>query len=178
MGWFVVDKFYTLSGQTPVYAAALLLDPSKRRKHIERNWQCNEIDELLSAIAITGPPLDGADDFETFIDAPPTRIAGSPLERWLHRDQRTAYPRLSCMAIDILSIPLESFDVESHFSWARRTLSWDRESTTCENLEKVECVGNWMREGIIVSKSHSGRGVVSSVAVEISAETEAEDFLD
>ncbi|KAF6528150.1 hypothetical protein HZS61_008452 [Fusarium oxysporum f. sp. conglutinans] len=39
MGWFVLNKYYTLSDQTPVYAAALLLDPSKRRKYIERNWQ-------------------------------------------------------------------------------------------------------------------------------------------
>ncbi|KAJ3454778.1 hypothetical protein MRS44_013378 [Fusarium solani] len=219
MGWFVLNKYYTLSDQTPVYAAALLLDPSKRRKYIERNWQeswhapaiaaaqqiwldeynaapipeslrvpldvssssgrqHNELDELLSDIAVTGPILDDADDFETFIYAPPTRITGSPLQWWLHRDQRKAYPRLSRMAIDILSIPPESSDVESHFSSARRTLSWDRESMTCENLAKVECVGNWMREGIIVPKSHGGRGVISSVAVEFSVETEAEDFLD
>ncbi|RKK15571.1 hypothetical protein BFJ66_g18070, partial [Fusarium oxysporum f. sp. cepae] len=219
MGWFVLNKYYTLSDQTPVYAAALLLDPSKRRKYIERNWQeswhapaiaaaqqiwldeynaapipeslrvpldvssssgrqHNELDELLSDIAVTGPILDDADDFETFIDAPPTRITGSPLQWWLHRDQRKAYRRLSRMAIDILSIPPESSDVESHFSSARRTLSWDRESMTCENLAKVECVGNWMREGIIVPKSRGGRGVISSVAVEFSVETEAEDFLD
>lgn len=82
------------------------------------------------------------------------------------------------MAINILLIPPELSDVKSYFSSARRTLSWDRESMTCENLAKVECVGNWMREGIIVSKSHGGRGVISSVAVEFSVETEAEDFLD
>jgi hypothetical protein len=43
---------------------------------------------------------------------------------------------------------------------------------------KVECVGNWMREGIIIPKSHGGSGVISSVTVEFSVETEAEDFLD
>lgn len=37
---------------------------------------------------------------------------------------------------------------------------------TCENLVKVECVGNWIREGIIVPKSRGGRGVISIVAVE------------
>lgn len=218
MGWFVLNKYYALSDQTPVYAAALLLDPSKRRKYIERNWrvswqapaiaaaqklwldeyktaaipeslwvppdvpssrrQRNELDELLSDIAVTGPIVDDADDFETFVNAPPTRITGSPLEWWLHRDQRKAYPRLSRMAIDLLSIPPESSDVESHFSSARRTLSWDRESMTCENLAKVECVGNWIREGIIVPKSHGGRGVISSVAVEFGIDTEAEIFLD
>jgi hypothetical protein len=39
MGWFVLNKYYTLSDQTPVYAAALLLDPSKRRQYIKRNRQ-------------------------------------------------------------------------------------------------------------------------------------------
>ncbi|KAH8800696.1 hypothetical protein F5884DRAFT_534086 [Xylogone sp. PMI_703] len=139
MGWFVLDKYYTLSDQTPVYAAALLLDPSKRKKYIERNWQeswqapaiaaarqiwldeynipvvpessqmsldisssskrqWNELDELLKDIAVTGPISDDADNFETFTNAPPTRITGSPLERWLHRDQRKAYPRLSLIS--------------------------------------------------------------------------------
>jgi hypothetical protein len=82
------------------------------------------------------------------------------------------------MAIGILSIPPESSDVESYFSSARCTLSWDRESMTCESLAKVECMGNWMREGIIVPRSHGDRGIISSVVVEFSVETEAEDFLD
>lgn len=49
---------------------------------------------------------------------------------------------------------------------------------TCENLAKVECVSNWIREGIIVARSHGGRGVISSVSVELSVETGTEDFLD
>lgn len=35
MGWFVLDKYYTISGDTLVYAAALLLNPSKRSKYIK-----------------------------------------------------------------------------------------------------------------------------------------------
>jgi hypothetical protein len=38
MGWFVLDKYYTMTEDAPVYAAALLLDPSKRIKYIERHW--------------------------------------------------------------------------------------------------------------------------------------------
>lgn len=82
------------------------------------------------------------------------------------------------MAIDILSIPPESSDVESHFSSARRTMSWGRESMKCENLAKVECVGTWICEGIIVPKFRGGRGVISSVAVEFGMDTEVDDFLD
>ncbi|CEJ92612.1 hypothetical protein VHEMI08251 [[Torrubiella] hemipterigena] len=140
--------------------------------------QCNKLDELLSDIAVTGPIVGDADDFEIFICAPPIRITGTALEWWLHSDQRKAYPRLSRIAIDILSIPPESSDAESHFSSTRRTLSWDRERMTCENLAKVECVGNWIREGIIVPKSRGGRGVISSVAVEFGMDTEVEVLLD
>ncbi|KJK74527.1 hypothetical protein H634G_10224 [Metarhizium anisopliae BRIP 53293] len=30
MGWFVLDKYYTRSEESPIYATALLLDPLKR----------------------------------------------------------------------------------------------------------------------------------------------------
>ncbi|KAJ4077856.1 hypothetical protein NW769_015272 [Fusarium oxysporum] len=38
MGWFVLDKYYTMTEDVPVYAAALLLDPSKRLAYIQKNW--------------------------------------------------------------------------------------------------------------------------------------------
>ncbi|KAI8401644.1 hypothetical protein FOFC_18513 [Fusarium oxysporum] len=31
MGWFILDKYYAFIESTPVYAAAMLLDPSKRK---------------------------------------------------------------------------------------------------------------------------------------------------
>ncbi|ENH63497.1 hypothetical protein FOC1_g10000105, partial [Fusarium oxysporum f. sp. cubense race 1] len=70
------------------------------------------------------------------------------------------YPRLSRMAIDILSIPSESAEPERAFSGARRTASWDRLRITCKNLEKVECIGNWLREGLIVPSGEGGLGLV------------------
>lgn len=38
MGWFVLNKYYTMTEDVPVYAAVLLLDPSKRLKYIKQNW--------------------------------------------------------------------------------------------------------------------------------------------
>ena len=35
MGWFVLNKYYTMTDNVPVYAAALLLDPSKRQAYIK-----------------------------------------------------------------------------------------------------------------------------------------------
>lgn len=64
------------------------------------------------------------------------------------------------MAIDILSIPPELAEPERAFSGARRTASWDRLWITCQNLEKVECIGNWLREGLIIPFSKGGLGLV------------------
>jgi hypothetical protein len=63
------------------------------------------------------------------------------------------------MAIDILSIPPESSEPERTFSGTRRTCSWDRSRLTCLNIQKIECVGNWLREGHIHPNSTSGMGL-------------------
>ena len=38
MGWFVLDKYYTMTEEAPVYAAALLLNPSCRVAYLKKNW--------------------------------------------------------------------------------------------------------------------------------------------
>ncbi|KAF6518523.1 hypothetical protein HZS61_002601 [Fusarium oxysporum f. sp. conglutinans] len=38
MGWFIMDKYYTMTEDVPVYSAALLLDLSKRDAYIKQNW--------------------------------------------------------------------------------------------------------------------------------------------
>ncbi|KAF4435120.1 restless-like transposase [Fusarium austroafricanum] len=38
MGWFILSKYYRLTDEVPVYAAALLLDPRKRIAYIKQNW--------------------------------------------------------------------------------------------------------------------------------------------
>ncbi|RKK63897.1 hypothetical protein BFJ69_g16809, partial [Fusarium oxysporum] len=38
MGWFIMNKYYTMTEDVPVYSAALLLDPSKRDAYIKQNW--------------------------------------------------------------------------------------------------------------------------------------------
>jgi hypothetical protein len=36
--WHVFGKYYELSDENPVYAAALILHPSRRKAHIQKNW--------------------------------------------------------------------------------------------------------------------------------------------
>ncbi|KAI8412239.1 hypothetical protein FOFC_08869 [Fusarium oxysporum] len=113
----------------------------------------------MSDIAVTGPILDDADDFETFIDAPPTRIAGSPLEWLLHRDQRKAYPRLSRKAIDILSIPPELSDREHGL---REPATWLKENGVVDSwkhpMKRTANLRKW--EGISVAEVYVWLGIL------------------
>ncbi|KAF2191633.1 hypothetical protein K469DRAFT_555557, partial [Zopfia rhizophila CBS 207.26] len=47
-GWFVLNKYHTMTEDDPVYAVALLLDPSKRRAYIEQNWPSDWLQSAFS----------------------------------------------------------------------------------------------------------------------------------
>jgi hypothetical protein len=63
--------------------------------------------------------------------------------------QRQRWPWLSYMAIDILSIPAMSDELERVFSGARRTILWERGQMELETLEMTECLKHWKRSGIL-----------------------------
>ncbi|KAF5705269.1 ribonuclease H [Fusarium mundagurra] len=182
MCWFILDKYYTMTENVPVYAAALLLDPSKRKSYIEECWPENgtraqqslavpallkrKKDTMLSKMRLevrnkTMARARGKDDFDSFISEAPIALAEdtTPLQWWCSEDVRTAYPRLSRMAIDILSVPAESAEPERTFSGARRTARWDRLRLLIESIEKIECIGNWLREGHIRPSTEGGIGL-------------------
>ncbi|KAG6989569.1 putative 30S ribosomal protein S17-like protein [Fusarium oxysporum f. sp. conglutinans] len=205
MCWFILDKYYTMTEDVPVYAAALLLDPSKRKSYIEECWpeewhegafaaarslwkeEYNyDVEIHLSEQSLAVPALlkrkkdtmlskmrlevrnktmaraRGKDDFDSFISEAPIALAEdtTPLQWWCSEDVRTAYPRLSRMAIDILSVPAESAEPERTFSGARRTARWDRLRLLIESIEKIECIGNWLREGHIRPSAEGGIGLL------------------
>ncbi|KAL9563688.1 hypothetical protein ACKAV7_012077 [Fusarium commune] len=95
MGWFVLDKYYTMSDEAPVYVAALLLDPRCRKAYLDKNWKKEmEVETALST---------DSDNLDAFINSPAIKIDCKPLEWWCRIEQRRQFPRLSRMAIDILS---------------------------------------------------------------------------
>ena len=65
-----------------------------------------------------------ADNWESFIAADPTEMSTkTALEWWCQEQQQSRYPRLSRMAIDILSIPaMMSAEAERVFSGAQRQI--------------------------------------------------------
>jgi hypothetical protein len=39
IGWFILNKYYTISEEAPVYVAALPLDPRYRKAYLDKNWK-------------------------------------------------------------------------------------------------------------------------------------------
>lgn len=202
MGWFVLDKYYAMTEEVPAYAAALLLDPTRRMAYIRQNWpsewhqtairaaqelwsaeykglaspdeptipmpppkraKSNELSQLFGVVEVKKTARVERDDLLLFAEADPIEIDCTPLAWWCRSEQLAMYPRLSRMAIDILSIPAESAEPERVFSGARRTASWDRLKMSCASLERVECIGNWLREGLIKPEYDGGLGLAVGV---------------
>ena len=110
----------------------------------------NVLDRLKRSLQVEMAGPTDEDDVQLFINARPIAIKHlTPLEWWCLPEQRQRYPQLHRMAINILSIPPSSAEPERTFSGARRTQSWDRLRMTAVNLERLECIGNWLRNGHI-----------------------------
>jgi hypothetical protein len=193
----IFDKYYKKTDDTPVYAAAIILHPSRRTQYIRQNWkkdrqkralssvkklweeyQHADIADLAAVASYTSRKMESLsreldefdlmakdldvisgsseeDEYEMYISQNPIQISGSALDWWLHDEQQQRWPRLSQMAIDLLSIPAMSDEPERVFSGARRTISWDRMQLGRENIEKIECLKSWMRNNIAVGPNEA-----------------------
>jgi hypothetical protein len=106
----------------------------------------DQIAQDLGKIALPG----SQDEFQDYCSGEQCDIGEMiALEWWCQDQQRRRWPRLSYMALDILSIPAMSDEAERVFSGARRTVSWERAQMEPETLERVECLKHWKRSGIL-----------------------------
>jgi hypothetical protein len=109
--------------------------------------QLDEYDLLAQELDVVGI-VSSIDEYKAYTSQTPIPIDYSPLTWWLRDGQQERYPRLSKMAIDILSIPAMSIDPERVFSSARRTISWERMSLGVDTINMGECLKSWIRSGI------------------------------
>lgn len=101
------------------------------------------------------------DDFYCFIDIDPINLNSvklTLLEWWCQSTQRRSYPRLSQIAITILSIPAASAEPKRVFSGAQRTCSQSRLRLIPRNIKIIKCIGNWLKKGHIKLVRASGIG--------------------
>jgi len=81
-----------------------------------RSAEPSETELYMRMLNVTGSVED---EYEDFINSKPISIQGTALQWWLDPTRRADYPRLSQMAIDILSVPSMSAEAERVFSGAR-----------------------------------------------------------
>jgi hypothetical protein len=111
--------------------------------------ELDDFDEIAEKLAKYARPAS-QDEYEDYCQGETCDIGElSALQWWRQDSQKKRWPRLSLMAIDILSIPAMSAEPERVFSGGRRTVSWDRTQMTAETLEMVECLKHWKRSGIL-----------------------------
>ena len=48
----------------------------------------------------------------------------------------------------------------------------------CENMEKVECIGNWIRLGLITLSIEGRNGIVLDTAIDVDVDRDVDDELD
>ena len=109
----------------------------------------DEYDLMARELDVTVGPTTIEDEYEDYTEKNnPHAIPRTALDWWLEDAQRMKYPRLSQMAIDILSIPAMSAEPERVFSGARRTISWERSQLGANNIMKTECLKSWYRSHI------------------------------
>jgi hypothetical protein len=96
------------------------------------------------------------DEYKDYCSEAPYEVDKSPLGWWSEKIQQRRFPRLSAIAIDILSIPAMSDEPERVFSGGRHSVPWDRMRLGVESLERSECAKNWHRTGIL----HDDSGAV------------------
>jgi hypothetical protein len=107
----------------------------------------DDFDRIAQDLAKIARPAS-QDEYDDYNTEAPFEIRTTALSWWCQDQQRRRWPRLSNMAIDILSIPAMSDEPERVFSGARRTISWERAQLSAENIERLECLKNWHRTGI------------------------------
>ncbi|KIK33085.1 hypothetical protein CY34DRAFT_100246 [Suillus luteus UH-Slu-Lm8-n1] len=74
----------------------------------------------------------------------------NPIAWWQERCK--SFPCLSHMAIDYLTIPATSVDVERLFSRGRLILSHVRNRLSAQSMRALLCVGLWSELGLVDSK--------------------------
>ncbi|KAJ3002262.1 hypothetical protein NUW54_g5941 [Trametes sanguinea] len=86
------------------------------------------------------------DELDAYLKAEPEDIT-NPFQWWYRR--RRVYPRLARMAMDYLSIPATSVDVERVFSRGRLLLPHVRNRLSAQTTRALLCLGDWSVHGYI-----------------------------
>jgi hypothetical protein len=91
-------------------------------------------------------PAEVIDEYDVYITEPTVKDIKDPLEWWQSPVRQKRWPRLSLLAMEILSFPPMSDEAERVFSGGRRTISWERARLNPETIEAIECLQHWLSQ--------------------------------
>jgi hypothetical protein len=89
-------------------------------------------------------PRTEIDEYKKYLQAAELPEVKDARAWWLEPAQRTSYPALSIMALDILSIPAMSAEPERLFSGAKITITDRRNKLGIESIQAIECLKCWL----------------------------------
>ncbi|KAL9561303.1 hypothetical protein ACKAV7_014658 [Fusarium commune] len=167
-----LNKYYTLLGRSPLFAASVVLNPDLGLRWLETNWTSPEQlqwlrdakdgikvyfkrwyskndDNASESVFITPsltPRPEQSSELERYYRLKPEQV-DDPIRWWI--DHSNAFPRLSRFALDILAIPAISTDCERAFSLAKLTVSSQRHSLLGSSIESIQLLKNWVRGGCV-----------------------------
>ena len=97
-------------------------------------------------------PVDDLDELERYLAEPHLLELRSVIMWWMDPAQRTRFPLLSVMAIDIFSTPAMSSEPERVFSGTKHTITPERASLKPETVEVLECMKSWFAAGLFTKE--------------------------
>lgn len=98
-------------------------------------------------------PIDDLDELEQYTsEARLIEVGSSVLSWWVNPAQRSRFPLLSAMAIDIFSIPAMSSQAERVFSGAKNAISDERASLQIDTIQALECLKSWFRADLFTQE--------------------------
>ncbi|PIL30809.1 hypothetical protein GSI_06977 [Ganoderma sinense ZZ0214-1] len=174
----VLDKYYGLTNETIIYHIAMILHPRYKMNYFwTQEWLEEWISEagkaptsagpsrvpgrrsaatsssraLFESIA-RGPSAENQDALEAYLEAPPLTMVKDPIKYWKLRAQMESNPALARMALDFLSVPATSTDIEHAFSHGCLTMSQLRYVLGNKSMHASTLLGSWVRSPGLVDE--------------------------
>ncbi|GLB43472.1 putative protein dimerization activity [Lyophyllum shimeji] len=132
----------------------IVAQPTKQPKVAPKNM----FDDLFELKPSAANPV--IDELNLYLSTPAENV-GDAIQWWY--EKRLVYPRLSRMALDYLSIPATSVDVERVFSRGRLILSHTRSRLSALSTRALLCLGSWSLMGLVRDEDVTAVGALDEV---------------
>ncbi|SCO88905.1 uncharacterized protein FRV6_13033 [Fusarium oxysporum] len=170
LGWKKLDKYYNTLRDSPAYYAAVALHPSLRWDYFDEVWgqqhpgwvdEAKEIVQRLwdteyrdLQIAVTSPEanppllkrMNISAGWQASVSGSDKDVA-DPVEYWVLK--RSEYPRLSRMALDVMTVPAMSSECERLFSTTGLMVTPLRNRLDAGRIGLIQTLRSWLRASII-----------------------------